>query len=309
MSVDRGRVRATWLLAESFLDYLPQARQPSSTLGTLPGLTESRLVPCTACAARGRVYAAGRPCAVCPPLTNAKGERKPSFGVRHGCKPCLVCDGLGWRRRRKSDPETDAYASTPVPPAEKAEDVSLGAIRGALQAQRERPEIGFASLARATRAVEAAERPDSERFGWEIAWERMCRLGSYAELRVALELLRTSEPDRYSIVWQKVCLGQPIELSERRQTFLNESMGVLASFMPERIRVPRYLREEVAAKARKQSLWQGKSPAHKRERRERDEEIRRRRAEGEPIGHLQRSFALSRMQIHRIIAAGREEPL
>lgn len=302
-------MRATWLLADSFLDYLPQARQPSSTLGTLPGLAASKYVPCTACGARGRVYEPGRPCASCPPLTNVKGDRIPPFRVGHGCRPCLVCEGHGWRRRRKNDPEIDAHAAIEVPKQEDAADISLPAIRAAIIAQRERPEIGHDALARTTHLLEAHERPEAEKFGWETAYERMCAHGSYAELRVALELLRTDQQPRYSIVWQVVCLHQPIRLSDGRQTFLNESMVELTVFMPDRIRVPRWLREDQRAKARKQSLWHGKSPAHKRERRERDDEIRRRRFEDkEPIGRLQRDYALSRMQIHRIIAAGREEP-
>lgn len=201
----------------------------------------------------------------------------------------------------------DAYARVEVPAAEDAEDISVGAIRAALHVQRERPEIGHDALARATHVLEVAERPEADKFGWETAWERMCAHGSYAELRVALELLRMEAQPCYSIVWQIVCLHQPITLSEGRQTFLNASMTRLTVFMPERIKVPKWLRDDQRAKARKQSLWHGKSPAHKRERRERDEEIRRRRFEEKtPIGRLQRDYALSRMQIHRIIAAGRE---
>lgn len=226
--------------------------------------------------------------------------------VLHGCYPCSVCEGTGWRRRRKSDPEIDGYAAVEVPTTDKPEDISVGAIRKALAAQKERPEIAFDALARATHLVEAAEEPEQERFGWEVVWERMCKSGSYAELSVALELLRQSEQSRYSIIWQVVCLHQPIRLSEGRQMFLNESMVALTTFMPDPIKVPRHLREDKRAQARKTSLWHGKSPAHKRERRERDEEIRSRRAAGTKISVLQRDYALSRMQIHNIIAKGKE---
>lgn len=246
-------------------------------------------------------------CASCPPQTAPLRKAVPRAAqVVHGCYACPVCEGTGWRRRRKSDPKIDGYAAVEVPSADKAEDISVGAIRRALENQRERPEIGFYALAKATRAVDLHERPDEEKFGWERAWDRMCAHGSYAELRVALEILRMTEQPRYSIVWQKVCLQQPIRLSDGRQSFLNESMVVLTGYMPEKIRVPRYLRDDVTAKARKRSLQYGKSPAHLRERRERDDEIRRLRAEGTPIGQLQRRFALSRMQIHRICANGKE---
>lgn len=302
-SVDRGRVRATWLLAESCLDHLPQARQPSSTLGALPGLAVSRRVPCTGCGARGRLRAPGVICASCSPQTDPERDapRREAYAL-HGCYACPLCEGTGWRRRRKSDPEIDSYAGVEIPTTAEPEDVSVGAIREALQAQRERPEIGYDALARATHAVEAAERPESEMFGWERAWERMCQVGSYAELRVALELLRMKQEGRYSIVWQIVCLQQPITLSDGRTAFLNESMVELTVYMPDTIRVPRWLRDDVRAEARKTSLWHGKSPAHARERCERDEEIRQLKAEGMKLGQLQRRFALSKAQILRICA-------
>lgn len=224
----------------------------------------------------------------------------------HGCYACPVCEGTGWRRRRRNDPAVDSYAGIEVPEQAAADDISVGAIRRALAEQRERPEIGHDALARATHAVEAAERPDGDRFGWEAAWERMCAAGSYAELRVALELLRMQAEARYSIVWQIVCLQQPIILSDGRAAFLNESMVELTTFMPEKIRVPRWLRDDVAAKARKQSTWYGKSPAHIRERRERDDEIRRLKADGVKLGVLQRQFALSKAQILKICA--KKEP-
>lgn len=310
MSVDRGRVKATWRLADTYLDYLPQPRQPSSTLGTLPGLAESKRVPCTACGARGRLRGPGVICASCPPQTSPlRVAVTREAQALHACYACPVCEGTGWRRRRKGDPSIDGYAGVEVPASKDPDDFSLtvGEVRQALQEQKARPEIGYDALARATHLLNAAERPETEMFGWEAAYERMCKAGSYAELGVALELLRMRQQSRYSIIWQVVCLHQPIRLSEGRQTFLNESMVELTSFMPERIRLPKHLRPEREAEARKNSLWYGKSPAHIRERRERDEEIRRRRFEdGEPIGRLQRDYALSRMQIHNILKKGKE---
>jgi hypothetical protein len=243
----------------------------------------------------------------------------------HGCHMCPVCEGTGWRRRRKADAEWDAYAGIEVPAQAKAEDISIGAIREAVQAERERPDIGHAALARAERVIEIAERPESERFGWEVQWERMCANGSYAELVVALEVLRMREEARYQIVWQVVVLGHGyrpeerddagkvarpasglIRLSEGRQAFLNESMSVLASLMPERIRVPAWIRDR--DRLAKKSLWHGRSPAHARERHQRDEEVRRLRfEEGWKISQLQREFALSRSHVKRICRIPEQE--
>lgn len=303
MSVDRGRVRATWKLAESCLDHLPQARQPSSTLGALPGLAASREVPCPACGARGRVFEAGKPCVSCPPRVGPNAE-PPAFGKRHGCHPCPACEGTGWRRRRTTDAAIDSYAGVEVPKADEADDVSVGAIRRALQAERERPEIREGALRRASRLINQAERPESIKYAWEEAWDRMCQSGSYAEFFRALEVLRMNHESAYSIIWQVVCQAQPIRLSESRQGFLNEAMVELAALMPERIRVPYWLRDDRRNELRKDSLWRGRSPAHSRERRERDAEIVRLRVEeGWKTERLCKFFALSRAQVKKVIAA------
>lgn len=231
---------------------------------------------------------------------------------------CPVCEGTGWRRRRRNDPEFDAYAGIEVPAQAKADDISIGAMREALAAERERPDIGHAALARATHAVELAERPDSDRFGWEVQWDRMCAHGSYAELVVALELTRMREENRYQMIWQVVVLGNGykpeerdergkvtrpasgiVRLSDTSAAFLNESMVFLTALMPERIRVPFWIRQH--HKEAKKSLWHGRTPAHARERGERDAEVRRLRVEeGWKISRLQQQFALSKRQVQRI---------
>lgn len=195
--------------------------------------------------------------------------------------------------------------------------VSVGEIREALAEQRERPEIAHAALARVDHALELADRPESDRFGWEVQWDRMCAHGSYAELVVALELTRMREENRYRIIWQVIVQGhayQPeerddrgkvtrpasglIRLSDASAAFLNESMVFLTALMPERIKVPFWLRDR--HKDAKKSLWHGRTPAHARERRERDEEVRRLRGEGVKVSALQRQFALSKRQVIRI---------
>lgn len=202
----------------------------------------------------------------------------------------------------------DAYAGALVPSTDDPQDVSVGAIRRALEAEKERPEIREAALARATRIVQASERPESVRFRWEEQWERMCSHGSYKELMVALEVLRQREAERYRIIWHNVCLDEGWELSAGRLSFLNESMAVLASLMPEQIKTPYWLRESRRNRDKKDSLWRGRSPAHERERRERDAEIVRLRVEeGWKTERLCRHFALSRAHIKRLIAAARVE--
>lgn len=304
MSIDKARVRDTRTLCRSMLDHLPQARQPSTTIETVAGLAPSRLAPCTACGARGRV-ANGKPCAGCAPLTGSL-DRAPHFGVKHGCTPCPGCDGMGWRRRRVSDASLDGYASVEVPQSfdpEKRGEL-LKAVRTSLAAERERPEMRDQAIRRTTRLLDLAERPESVRFAWEERWEAMCAQGSYAELVVAFEILRQRYPDDYSLIWQVEVMQTGIELSDGRQRYLNASMVRLASMMPERIRVPYFLRAAVRNDLKKESLWRGRMPAHARERLERDMQVRRLRYEDEwKLRRLGEHFALSMAQVKRIVAA------
>lgn len=249
----------------------------------------------------------GKPCAGCGPRIGPNAD-PPAFGKKHGCYPCPGCEGTGWRRRRTTDVAIDAYAGVEVESRYAADDISVGAMRRALQVEKERPELRDTNLRRAQRLIDQQERPESLRFSWEDAWDRMCAAGSYAELMVALEVLRGREESRYSVVWQIVCLQQPVTLSSQRQAFLNESMAVLASFMPERIRVPYWLREDKKNALKKESLWRGRSPAHARERKERDAEVCRLAFEEDwKNARLCAWFALSLAQVKRIKANGRSQ--
>lgn len=301
-SIDQDRVRATWILCESLLEHLPQPRQSSSVLGNLSGLAGGRLVPCGRCGSRGRVSGKGNPCALCTPRTLASRD-SILVSPKHGCLPCLVCDSTGWRKRRAGESEWDEYAGVEMAPAPTG---LVNEVKQALALEKERPELREIALRRADRVLGEMTGITLEE-GWELAWRRKSKAGSYRELVRALDLLRDgsrtvgAETERYRVIWRFVVLAEPVELSDRVSAFLNESMVVLASMMPERIKVPRWLNETSAHAARKNSLWFGKTPAHARQRKERDEEIRRLRfEEGWKVKRLARHFALSEMQIKRI---------
>lgn len=302
VGVDQPRVRATWVLCETLLDHLPQARQPSSTLGNLAGLAASRLVPCERCGARGRVNPQGHPCASCVPQTSSEKGRFIAQG-RHGCRSCTVCNGFGWRDRRAGDKAWDEYASVELAPRPTG---LVNEVKQALALEKERPGLRDAALRRADRVLLEMQGTTTA-FGWEVAWERKTKHGSYGELVLALERLRDTEEHRYRAVWRVVVLDEASGvLPPRLQGFLNESMVVLTSMMPERIKVPRWLRADEVNDVRKESLWRGKTPAHRRQRQERDAEVNRLRfEEGWKVARLARHFALSEMQIKRINAAYR----
>jgi hypothetical protein len=293
--VDQDRVRATWILCETLLDHLPEARQSSSVLGNSAGLTAGRLVPCGRCGGRGRVTGKGNPCATCTPRTSP--NRNPAYGTSHGCVVCLICEGTGWRKRRAGDPEWDEYAGVELAP--EPTDL-LGQVRQALALEQERPELRDVALRRADRVLGEMNGVTHE-LGWVDAWKRKAKQGSYAELAAALEVLRDREPNRYGAIWHYVVLNEPIELSAVVQGFLNESMVVLASMMPDRIRVPKQLTDEAANAAAKTANWRGRTPAHARARRERDLEIQRLRySEGWQVKRIAAHYGMTRQQIQKI---------
>jgi hypothetical protein len=297
-SVDQDRVRATWILCETLLDHLPQARQSSSTLGNLAGLAAGRLVPCGRCGAKGRVTALGHQCAKCVPRT---APSRPSASEIHhfGCSPCLQCDGTGWRKRRAGDGDWDEYAGVELAPVPTG---LVNEVKQALALEKERPELRDVALRRADRVLGELTGVTVEE-DWAAAWRRKTGAGSYAELAFALERLRDTDTGRYRAVWRFVVLDEPVELGDATRAFVNESMVVLASMLPERIRVPRWLQPQAENHARKESLWRGQTPAHARQRAERDAEMRRLRfEEGWKIKRLCRHFGLAEAQVKRIVS-------
>lgn len=244
-------------LGRTLLEYLPQARTPSSSLGGSAGLAASRYVPCETCGARGNVNAKGQPCPRCTPLLGVSSPGKAVGG--HGCTPCLVCDGQGWRQRRAGDPEWDSVARIPLDRSALSENAS------ALQDR----------LRHTERLLQLWERPDERGFAWEEKRQQMERQGSYRELGEALRWLQEVAPRRFAVWWRLIVCGE-IEhtlLGERMREQMVMTTRMIAAKMPPDIRLPKPLREEEINRARKQSLAQGKTPAHARMRSERDQRI------------------------------------
>ena len=291
----QDRREAVLLLAGELLDYLPQARQSSSLLETTPGLSASREVPCGVCKGRGRMTGQ-HPCVSCPPRLGPQVP-PPAFKTRHGCVPCLGCDGTGWRRRRVGDPEFDAYSGT-----------EIGSEQGDADRKRwEELQDLERRLAHTERLLALHERPDTVEEAWEESRARMWRQGDYARLVRAMEGLRAIYPRRFSIFWRVCVLHEDVRLSESLREELDRTAALIAAAMgPKRIRVPRHLEADAANEARKQAMWRGQTPAHAKARRERDELIRAMRSgahDGTPwkFARLARHFALSERQIKTIV--------
>lgn len=294
MEHEDARIQAVLTLGGSLLDYLDQPRQPSSTLGTEPGLSRSREVPCSACGARGRV-ARGRPCASCPPRTGTN-PRPPAFAATHGCTPCLGCDGTGWRRRRKGDPEYDAYAGAEIESDQGHSDRKRWEELQDLERRLAQTEAYIAHY---------EGRDDDVEVGWERRRLAQWRQGSYAELVLALADLERRWPSGYSLFWRHVVLGGYGRLTGRALDALLEVARLLAyELMPEQIKVPRALRGDERAADAKESLWRGRTAKHEQARRERDQRIIHQRfVLGWKVARIARYHALEERSVKRIIAS------
>lgn len=285
------RPDAVLALGASLLDYLPAARQPSSTIEAVAGLARSRRVPCASCGSRGRLGKQG-PCAICPPRAGEKSLQHsgPAHATQHGCRLCLVCDGWGWRRARPGDAHYDEYARVEV--GEKAQ-----------QTAARRDDLGR-RLARTERLLREWEGDQSLGYAWEEKQRRQFRQGDYRALLNALEALRQRFPRRYATWWRFVVTHDDAVQGPALTAEIAETTRLLAyQYMPEReIRVPTHLDPVNQAAARKHSLWRGQTPAHARQRAERDELIRKQRYEQEwKISRIARYHALSERQVKNIL--------
>src|SRR5215831_15180782 len=127
------RVARVRILLDTLNDYVPT---PRAAVVPEAGPSPSRYVPCETCRALGEIR------------------------VRGGWQLCLLCDGLGWKRREK-EPAWDAYLELPL---EEAAQLPQAIV---------------------TRPVETSE----DAFTWEKLRSRYDRHGSYQELRRQLDWL------------------------------------------------------------------------------------------------------------------------
>lgn len=194
------RVQRVRLLLDTLNDPYPSlgtAIRPDS------GPAPSRYCPCETCSRRGEVR------------------------VRGGWQLCLICEGVGWRRRQRGDEPWDAYIELPISEANEL-PVPITASSS--------PPAGVESS-----------------FAWERDRARYDRHGSYDELRRQLERLGFVRPRRYWLV--RVVLVEhdfrPLDTTTR----VDLDLGVLqlALWMTS-VRVPGWLIERTRADERHETL-------------------------------------------------------
>jgi len=283
---ERERVEA---LGRELLSYLPAPRQSSTLLraSTAPGPAPAGRVPCQACQGRGRVRGPGVPCVRCAPR-RLPTRGAPPWNTGHGCKPCLGCEGTGWRKARAGEEPVDEY----VGPA-RGDDFEMG--------------LDLATrLEHTNRLLRLWLDPDSVGYRWEEVKERQWKSGSFAELDQALRRLRETHPGRFSLWWRVIVLAEPLELTEAARQAVAQTSDMLAAMMPRPIRVPAWMRPDRRARDRKTSLWRGRTNGHERQRQERNALIRH---QAEDLGWSSKKIAdwhgLTKQRVNQILAKAR----
>lgn len=194
------RVQRVRLLLETLNDPYPT---PRGALEPDAGPAPSRYVPCETCREQGWIK-----------------RRQRAYVL------CLVCGGVGWRRRQHGDVEWDAYLDLPL--AEAAE------------LPRETP----------PRAPVPEDDPP-------YAWERMQRAyerhGSYRQLRRQLERLAYRQPRRHRLVRAVLVDHEPRRLDPAAALELELGVVTLALWMRS-VRVPGWLIERSAAAERRSTV-------------------------------------------------------
>lgn len=280
------RTQAVLLLGQSLLDYLPQARQSSSLLATEAGLTAGSDVPCTACSGKGRLHRSGAPCASCSTLVGPKAPSS-NWGATHGCTPCSVCGGWGWRKRRAGEEPWDGYARVEL----ASGDVGEGTQGDDLERR----------LAHTTLILDSWQKPDSIAYGWEDRKAAMWRSGDYEQLCRALARLEVKMPGRHRLWWRHVVLDYGSKRSPGIEHELVSTTVLITNLMPDRIRVPKWLLPEKQNAARKTSLWRGQTSAHASQRSQRDAQIVEQREQGWKIAKIARHHAITERRVKQIV--------
>jgi len=191
------RVQRVRLLLDTLNDPYPT---PRGALVPDAGPSPSRYVPCETCRSQGELR------------------------VRGGWQLCLLCDGLGWKRREREAP-WDGYLEMPLEEAAQLPQAIVHRVAVA----------------------------DDESFTWERLRRRYDRHGSYQELRRQLDALSLVHPPRHRLVRAVLVEHQERQLDPRAA--LDLDLGVVWMTLRMRtVRVPGWLIERTTADRQRETL-------------------------------------------------------
>lgn len=276
------RSRKVWVLLDSLLDYLPTIGVSSGQIAaSAPSVGAGTRVPCARCSGTGRVQGdQARPCRSCQAGSPRSG---------HACRECVACDGEGSRRARRGEAGVDDYVGSA-----RVSAVGVG-VRVMTSAELD------GQLERLARDASArAGRPDRrDAYGWEKARRTYAQHGSYRDLERALERLRVAAPNRHALVWGVLVCGEPGLLGESAARHLDDTVELLAEWLPGVVRVPWWLERDASVESwrRSRGRWgDGRVQAA------RDEAMRRQARDGWGAQRIGEFWGVGARRVRQILA-------
>jgi hypothetical protein len=219
------RVQAVQLLLASLLDYLPTPVTSSGLIArsSLPGPAPGKRVPCGHCRRSGRIHSIKK------------------------SRICPVCEGHGWRARRRLNPSHplyeqpyDEYTGLPV----QADETQHPSAMSDRQLGAALEQLEYAHELRLGHS-------EGERYGWERERIAHDRQGSYRELRRSLGLLHRRWPVGYQQVHRVHFRGLSMLWNKIDRLLLDAAEEWVAREMRGPVRVPPWLQERRAADRQK----------------------------------------------------------
>lgn len=195
------RVARVRILLGSMNDWLPS---PQGALRSDSGPAASKYVPCETCRTTGWIRA------------------------RSGRFLCLVCDGVGWKRRGAGEAEWCAYTGLPVEQA-----ASLPVMTTS------RPQLTSTTI--------------EESYPWERAHRAYERHGSYKELRIRLDQLGDVHRPRQRLIKLVLVDKEPVALAPEYEVEMSLGVTWIALRMRS-VRVPTWIMERSRAAEKRETV-------------------------------------------------------
>jgi hypothetical protein len=281
------------LLLGALPDYGPAPETSTGRLqrrATLPGPAPHHRGPCPACEGLSRVQVTGmmrpRPCPRC------RVNRAERVGPDHAsCRPCKVCGGRG-------TVAYDGYTNRPVVTADGSPAPTTDADRRD-KARRD--------AARVSAILDGDHDQGGDALDALLARAERLERWSFRPLVAALDELRSSHNLAYRLIVDVhvTASREPASVPAPLGRRLEFGMRFLERRMPDRIRVPREVLEQAAAREQWLRAARGRrGPALAA----RDRELRRQRQAEVPVPELMVRFGLSRASVYAVLAADPSRP-
>jgi hypothetical protein len=282
------------LLLGALPDYGPAPETSTGRLqrrATLPGPAPHHRGPCPACERLGRVESTGMGLRPCPRCRVERAALVPAR-AHESCLPCPACGARG-------TVAYDGYTNRPVVTADGSPAPTTDADR---RDKARRDAARVSAILDGDRDQGGGDALDAQ-----LARSERLERWSFRPLIAALDELRSDHNLAYRLIVDVHVTAnrEPASVAAPLLRRLEFGMRYLDRRMPDRIRVPREVLEQAAAREQWLRAARGRrGPALAA----RDRELRRQRQADVPVPELMARFGLSRASVYAVLAADPSRP-